>query len=109
AFMRDTSGEPAQYLRFHAPGDGGDVIFADTVTRMRQVQAEIAVIREENQAFALLVEASDGIKIAPFLRQKLADGVAVQFIPAGAEIAGGFVQRDVKLAFDPEGAAIHDD
>jgi hypothetical protein len=46
------------------PRDAHDVRFVDAVARVHDLVREVAVVREDDQALALLVEPADGVDAA---------------------------------------------
>jgi len=78
-----------------------DVILAlDLVARMRQMCGEIAVARQEQEAFGVVVEPPDGIDIsrnAAFLQQ-VDDRGPVLGVRAAGDVAARFVHQDVDPA-----------
>ena len=76
-----------------------DLIFLfDFITRMGQPLGEIAVVREEEEAFGLGVEAADVEKTRQMRRQQIEDGVARVRIAPGRNKSGRLMQHDVEPA-----------
>ncbi len=74
-----------------------DFIFLfDFVPRMRESLRKVAIVRQNEQAFALRVEAADVEKPRQFCRQQIENGVArVRILTSGDE-AFRFVQKNIK-------------
>lgn len=76
---------------------------------MGQPEAEIAVICQEDQPLALQVEPAHRHQVVPLSGEQFADGVPLLRITAGAEVAGGLVERDIYLPPGSHFLAIHHD
>src|SRR5262249_27314079 len=58
AGILDACQEFLQQSRLGTALDGGPVDLADSVARMRQAQSKLTVVRQENQPFAIAIEAA---------------------------------------------------
>src|SRR5213076_2368829 len=71
AFMVNAFGQGGSHFGSHLAGDGDAIFLLDAVTGVGELDGEVAVVRVEDQAFAVEVEAADRKKIAPFAREKV--------------------------------------
>src|SRR5215203_4696607 len=63
---------------------------------MRQALREIAIVREDEEAFALRIEAADVEKPGQMRREQIEDRLARVRVAAGGNEAGRFVQDEVE-------------
>src|SRR3954470_13420526 len=89
----DSLFESAQELRSNLTLDSHNILFANAKTRMGEMQRESAIIRVKDQAFALVIEPADRIKIGPFFWQKIMHRFAPARIFARADIARRLIDR----------------
>ena len=70
------------------------VFLVDLVARMREPLCQFAVIREQEQAFALRIKATNVKEPRKLRRKKVKDGVARIRVAPGGDKTGRFVQGD---------------
>jgi len=63
------------------------VFFFSTLARVNDAMGKITAIGQENEAFAVFVEAADVVQILILQRQKIIDRHAILLVPTGAEVA----------------------
>ena len=81
-----------------AIGHAGDARFIgtrDTVARVRESRRQLAIIGQQQQAFRVVVEASDRVDVVAHSRQKIQNGPPPLGIGSRRDVAGCFVQEDV--------------
>jgi hypothetical protein len=76
---------------------------------MRQVQAELTIIGEENQSFAIIIKPPDRVKVAPFPGEQLIDGRTVELVLPGANQAPGLVEGEIQFSLGADGLPIDSD
>ncbi len=90
--------------------DLDEIGFGDVGAGVGELLGERAVVGEEEQSFAGVVEAADGIDALGKIFEKLHDGGAAFGIGDGSDVAFGLVQKEVdKTLRRSEGAAIDAD
>jgi hypothetical protein len=67
----------------------------DTVARMRESRRQLAIVGQQQQAFRVVVEASDRIDVLAHSRQKIQNGPPALRIGSGRDVAGWFVEQEV--------------
>lgn len=75
------------------------VFLFDFVTRVRHSLREVAIVRQDEEAFGLRIEPADIEKARELRGQEVEDRVARVGVGAGRNKPDGFVQDDVELAF----------
>src|SRR5581483_7957726 len=83
------------------------VFLFDFKTRMREVQRKLAIIRQNQQPFAFLVETSDVKNARPASRQQIENRAALMRVSSGAEITARLVDQDVEKLFGDRALAVH--
>src|ERR1051325_9453189 len=86
-----------------------DVSLFHTITRMRQAQAQFAIICQKKQSFTVKIEPPYGMEMAPFFWQEIVDGGAAEFVDFGADEAGRLVQGEVDRAVGADALAVERD
>jgi hypothetical protein len=80
------------------------------VARMHEPFGQLAVVGEQQQAFGVVVETSDGVDVLLHLGQQHEDRVAVFGIVARGHVAAGLEEHDVAPpAGDVDSLAVHTD
>ncbi len=74
---------------------------------MRELLREVAVVRENEQAFALRVETTDMEEPRKFRRQQIENRIACVRVLAGGDKPFRFVQQNVNRPFWPNEFAIY--
>jgi hypothetical protein len=78
--------------------------------RVGELGGEVAVAREQQQAFAVVIEPADWIDVLPHAFQQLHNRPPAFRIFAGRDDVLGFVQENVARAdIEPQAAAVHPD
>src|SRR5688572_24889367 len=93
---RETLEEP----RFGNAADDDFVLALDAVTRMRELRREIAVARQQQKSFRVVVEPADGIDVLAnaALREQIDDRRPLLRIGSARDVAARFVEEDVAEA-----------
>src|SRR5438552_2385781 len=104
--MINSVDHPLERVRLDTSLDGDDVLFSDAVARMGQAQRKLAIIREENEPFAVVVQASDWIKVRPLFGHEFPNDMPAFGVATRANVAWGLIQREVELAFLLDALAI---
>ena len=55
---------------------------------------EVAVVAEEDEAFAVFVEAADWFEVLVFW-DEVEDGLAIEFVFDGGDVVAGFVESEI--------------
>src|SRR6188508_3268143 len=80
----------------------------DAVPRVSEPRGEVAVVGEEQQALAVVVEPADGVDVLANAAEQIHDGAAPLRIGARCHVALGLVEQDVAEARGGSNAAAVD-
>ena len=105
AIQHHAAEEPRRERRVPGFVEGDIVFFVDLVTRMRQALREIAVVREDEQAFGLRVEAADVEQAGELRRQQIEDRVAGVWIGSSGNVSSRLMQNEVEPQLRPNDLA----
>src|SRR5688572_3194377 len=98
AVERDPAAQPADRLLIRCSGDIRLVGPFDFVTRMRQARGEIAVVCQQQQPFAVVVEAANRVDVFAHAMEQVDHRLTTLRIGAGGDDARRLVQQDVAMA-----------
>jgi len=93
----------------HAAGDLGAVGLGDAEARMTEALGQLAVVRQQEQAGGVGVEASDGKDAFGHAAKKIDRELAAGRIGGGAEDVLGLMQHEVDFFFGMDGLAVDGD
>jgi hypothetical protein len=110
----DAGAEACEGFFVGTAADFDEIFFGDVRAGFRKFLGEGAVVGEEEEAFAGVVEAADGIDALGERAEKLHDGGAALGIRDGGYVAFGFVEHEVEealgrldgFAIDADGVSI---
>jgi hypothetical protein len=107
--QHDTTQQVGRERRVPATVEGYFVLFIDFVSRVHQPLRQIAIVRQNQQTFALGVEPADIEEAAELWRKQVENGVACVRVASRGDEAGRLVQHDVKMLLRPNKLAAHFD
>jgi hypothetical protein len=90
-------------------GDQSSVELLDAVTRMSQPIRQLAIVRQDHQPCAFLVESTDRIDTLRNLREEIDNARSSCWIDVRRNIAFGLVDRVIDHRLDANRFAIHCD
>jgi hypothetical protein len=99
-------GESLELAFIDSPLDDRQILLADPVPGVSEVEAEFSVVGEEKESLAVLIQPSYGEQIAPLAGKQVEDRPSLFRVASGAEEAAGLVEDDVDLAPGPYNASI---
>lgn len=80
-----------------------DLVFLiEAVARVRDALSEVAVVGQEEEAFAFSVEPTDVAEVVPFFRKEVEDGLPPLLIERGGCVTGRLVEKDDGFATSGE-------
>jgi hypothetical protein len=93
----DPAREPLHFVVVRYTENADFVLAPDAMAWMRQHRCQVAVARQDQQAFRLVVESPDWIDVVadPVAREKVDDGRTMLRIDAARDVAAGLVQEKV--------------
>ena len=105
----DSIGQLIESLAFRSAGDNDPVKLLDPEPRVGQLVGKLAIVGQEHQADAHLVEPTDGVNALRDLGHQVEDAWAARGVVVGRHIALGLIDREVDQAFLMNLLAVHGD
>jgi hypothetical protein len=105
----DALGEVAEGSVVGGAGDEGAIELFDAVSGVGEAVGELAVVGQEDEAGAGLVEASDGVDALGDLGQEIDDAWSAAGVVVGGDVALGLIDGVVDGDFEFDGDAIDGD
>lgn len=105
--MKNPLRELPQQRRLDPPFHGRQILLARAVARMGQAQAELAVIRQQNQPLTVVIQPSDRMQMPPLLGQQFINRGPVVLIRLRAHEPRRLVQSQIGLPARANRLAIH--
>jgi hypothetical protein len=93
-------------LRVPGPIEENFVFLIDFVARMGEAQRQFAIVRNDEQTFALSVEPADIEKVGELGREQIENGVTRMRIAPGRDKPGGLVQKNRAWGIEMDEAVI---
>jgi hypothetical protein len=79
------------------------------MTWVSEETREVAIVGDQEQALAVLVEAADGVELDVPDGEEIEDRLAALVVARGGEKAGGLVEHEVPVATAKHGDAVNHD
>jgi hypothetical protein len=102
-------GQPRDQFRARKTGDEGAIDLLDAIARMCQPVCQLAVIGQDQEAGAILVQSADGVNALGDLMQEIDNPRASGGIRIGRDISLGFVDGKIDRGFESDWLAVNRD
>ncbi len=109
AFAFDATDEPLEVVLRRRPVQAHEVVLRHFVAGVCEEVGEMAVIREDEEAFAVHIEAANGMELNIADRDEVEDGFAVLLVAGRGHESGRLVQGEVAIAAAVDGDTIEGD
>ena len=98
AVDRDPSPQPLELVLAGHAAHAREILALDFMLRMQQPLHELAVVRQQQQALGVVVEAADGVDVLPHVGQQVEHGRPALGVLPRRHVAAGLVEEDVAVA-----------
>ena len=105
----DAGDQLPQVRRVRLAGDLHVVGLLDAEARVHQLLGQVAVVGQQQQALAVLVEPADGVDALIDVRDQVEGQRPAGGVVVGAEVAARLVDRPVDVLLGPDGMVVDGD